>query len=62
MDAPMELRFSPAQEAFRHQARAWLAANAPPPRSLPSLDTAAGFEAHRRWEQTMFEDRWSVVS
>jgi alkylation response protein AidB-like acyl-CoA dehydrogenase len=62
MDAPMELRFSPAQEAFRHEARTWLAANAPPPRSLPSLDTAAGFESHRQWEQTMFEDRWSVVS
>jgi alkylation response protein AidB-like acyl-CoA dehydrogenase len=62
MDEPMELRFSPAQEAFRHEARAWLAANAPPPRSLPSLDTAEGFEAHRRWEQTMFDDRWSVVS
>ena len=58
----MELRFSPAQEAFRHEARAWLAANAPPPRSLPSLDTAEGFEAHRRWEQTMFDHRWSVVS
>lgn len=58
----MELRFSPAQEAFRHEARAWLAANAPPPRSLASLDTAAGFESHRQWEQTMFEDRWSVVS
>ncbi len=58
----MELRFTPAQEAFRHEARAWLAANAPPPGSLPSLDTAEGFEAHRRWEQTMFEDRWSVVS
>jgi alkylation response protein AidB-like acyl-CoA dehydrogenase len=62
MDAPMELRFSPAQEAFRHEARAWLAANAPPPHTLPSLDTAEGFEAHRRWEQTMFADRWSVVS
>ena len=58
----MELRFSPAQEAFRHEARTWLAVNAPPPRSLPSLDTAAGFESHRQWEQTMFEDRWSVVS
>ncbi|HUD17160.1 MAG TPA: acyl-CoA dehydrogenase family protein, partial [Acidimicrobiales bacterium] len=62
MDAPMELRFSPAQEAFRHEARAWLAANAPPPHALPSLDTADGFEAHRRWEQTMYDDRWSVVS
>ena len=29
---------------------------------LPSLDTAAGFEAHREWEATLFADRWSVVS
>ena len=62
MEQPMDLRFTPAQEAFRHEARAWLAAQAPPPRSLPSLDTAEGFEAHRAWEQTMFDDRWSVVS
>lgn len=58
----MNLRFTDAQEAFRSEARTWLAAHAPPPRSLPSLDTAAGFEAHRAWEQTMFADRWSVVS
>jgi alkylation response protein AidB-like acyl-CoA dehydrogenase len=62
MDQPMDLRFTPAQEAFRHEARSWLASHAPPPRSLPTLDTAEGFEAHRAWEQTMFDDRWSVVS
>jgi len=45
----MDLRFTPAQEAFRHEARGWLAAHAPAPGSLPSLDTADGFEAHRRW-------------
>jgi alkylation response protein AidB-like acyl-CoA dehydrogenase len=62
MDTPMDLRFTRAQEEFRHEARSWLADHAPAPRSLPSLDTAEGFEAHRAWEQTMFEDRWSVVS
>ncbi len=62
MDAPMDLRCTPAQEAFRLEARSWLADHAPAPRSLPSLDTAEGFEAHRAWEQTMFDDRWSVVS
>jgi alkylation response protein AidB-like acyl-CoA dehydrogenase len=62
MDAPMDLRFTPAQEAFRSEARSWLADNAPAPGSLPSLDTAEGFEAHRRWEQTMYDARWSVVS
>jgi alkylation response protein AidB-like acyl-CoA dehydrogenase len=62
MDTPMDLRFTDEQEAFRSEARTWLRAHTPPPRSLPSLDTAEGFEAHREWEQTMYEDRWSVVS
>ncbi len=62
MDTSMDLRFTRAQEEFRHEARSWLADHAPAPGSLPSLDTTDGFEAHRAWEQTMFEDRWSVVS
>ncbi len=62
MDIPMDLRFTAEEEEFREEARSWLAAHAPPARSLPSLDTAEGFEAHRSWEQTMYADRWSVVS
>jgi len=58
----MDLTFSPAQEAFRTEARAWLEAHVPAPGTLASLDTAEGFEQHRAWERTMFEDRWSVVS
>ncbi|HEY1988017.1 MAG TPA: acyl-CoA dehydrogenase family protein, partial [Acidimicrobiales bacterium] len=61
-EGPMDLRFTPDQEAFRSEARDWLAAHAPAPGSLPSLDTPEGFEAHRAWEQTMSADRWSVVS
>jgi alkylation response protein AidB-like acyl-CoA dehydrogenase len=61
-DGAMDLRFTPAQEEFRAEARHWLAANSPAPGSLPSLDTPHGFEAHRAWEQAMFADRWSVVS
>ena len=57
----MDLTFSTEHEAFRAEARGWLAAHVPS-EPLPSLDTATGFEAHRRWERTMFEDRWSVVS
>jgi alkylation response protein AidB-like acyl-CoA dehydrogenase len=57
----MDLTFSPQHEAFRAEARAWLAAHVPT-EPLPSLDTPAGFAAHRAWERTMFEDRWSVVS
>jgi alkylation response protein AidB-like acyl-CoA dehydrogenase len=61
-EGPMDLRFTPDQEAFRAEARAWLSAHAPAAGSLPSLDTPDGFEAHRAWEQTMSADRWSVVS
>jgi alkylation response protein AidB-like acyl-CoA dehydrogenase len=58
----MDLRFTPAEENFRAEARGWLADHVPAPGSLPSLDTAEGFEAHRAWERTMAADRWSVVS
>ncbi len=58
----MNLHFTAAQEEFRQEARSWLSANVPAPGALPSLDTAAGFEAHRAWEKRMFDDRWSVVS
>jgi alkylation response protein AidB-like acyl-CoA dehydrogenase len=57
----MDLTFDAEQEDFRAEARGWLAAHVPGD-PLPSLDTPDGFEAHRAWEQTMFEDRWSVVS
>jgi len=57
----MDLTFDAGQEAFRADARAWLSAHVPS-EPLPSLDTAAGFAAHRSWERTLFEDRWSVVS
>ncbi len=57
----MDLRFGDEQERFRREARSWLESNVPSPK-LPSLDTPEGFEAHRAWERTMFEARWSVVS
>jgi alkylation response protein AidB-like acyl-CoA dehydrogenase len=57
----MDLTFGAEHEAFRTEARAWLTTHVPSGR-LPSLDTAAGFEAHQAWEATLFADRWSVVS
>ncbi len=57
----MHLRFSAEDEAFRQRARAWLAANLPS-QSLPSGDTAAGFAAHKAFEQRLFADGWAVVS
>lgn len=57
----MELAHSPADEAFRSEARAWLRAHVPAG-PLPSLETAEGFVAHRAWEAELAADGWSVVN
>lgn len=57
----MNLDLTPEQQAFAAEARAWLASHVPP-EPLPSMDTAAGFAAHREWERTLASGRWSVVS
>ncbi|PWI19006.1 acyl-CoA dehydrogenase [Streptomyces sp. Act143] len=56
----MDLAFTPQEEAFRQEARAWLAAHVPAV-PLPSLETEEGFAAHRAWEAELAADRWSVV-
>ena len=56
----MDLAHSPADEAFRAEARAWLRTHVPP-EPLPSLETEEGFAAHRVWEAELAADRWSVV-
>jgi alkylation response protein AidB-like acyl-CoA dehydrogenase len=50
-----------ATEAFRAEARDWLAAHVPAA-PLPSMDTAAGFERHREWERELAAAGLSVVS
>ncbi|MEE1815960.1 acyl-CoA dehydrogenase family protein [Streptomyces sp. SP18ES09] len=57
----MDLDFSAADDAFRAEARTWLAAHVPDS-PLPSLETEEGFAAHRLWERTLSDARWSVVS
>jgi alkylation response protein AidB-like acyl-CoA dehydrogenase len=57
----MDVTFGAEHEAFRSEARAWLAAHVPL-EPLPAADTAAGFAAHRAWEATLFAHRWSAVS
>ncbi|MFZ3593994.1 acyl-CoA dehydrogenase family protein [Streptomyces sp. BH104] len=57
----MNLDFTPEEDAFREEARTWLAAHVPSD-PLPSLETAEGFAAHRAWEAELSADRWSVVS
>jgi alkylation response protein AidB-like acyl-CoA dehydrogenase len=56
----VDLVWSPEDELFRAEARAWLEANVP--HGLPSGDTREGFALHVEWERRLFADRWSVVS
>lgn len=57
----MQLTYTPAQQAFREEARAWLAANVPA-RPLPSFDCEEGFRQHRAWEARLNEGRWGMVT
>jgi alkylation response protein AidB-like acyl-CoA dehydrogenase len=56
----MDLTYTPQQQAFRKEARAWLEANVPA-EPLPSFDTAEGFAAHRAWEARLDAGGYSMV-
>jgi alkylation response protein AidB-like acyl-CoA dehydrogenase len=51
----------PEAEAFRAHARAWLTEHVPDP-PLASVNTAAGFAAHREWERALATAGLAVVS
>ena len=58
----MNLSYTPEQQAFRAEVRAWLKANVPAT-PLPSFDaTREGFEAHRAWERTLNRGAWGMVT
>jgi alkylation response protein AidB-like acyl-CoA dehydrogenase len=58
----MDLRYTPAEQAFRAEVRAWLAAHVPAA-PLPDFDsTREGFEAHRQWERTLHAGGWGMVT
>jgi len=58
----MDLNYTPEQQAFRGEVRAWLAAHVPNKR-LPHFDASReGFEAHRQWERTLAEGGWGMVT
>jgi len=56
----MELTYTPAHDAFRAEARAWLEANVPKT-PLASFDTKAGFDEHRAWEAGLNAAGWAMV-
>ncbi|MEU7139045.1 acyl-CoA dehydrogenase family protein [Nocardia sp. NPDC046473] len=57
----MDLDIDQATQEFQAEVREFLAANKPA-QPLPSMDTEAGFEAHRAWERTLADARLSVVA
>lgn len=57
----MNLTYTPAQSAFRAEAREWLHAHVPR-EAFACHDTREGFEQHRRWEATLAEGGWSSVT
>ncbi|WP_063125384.1 acyl-CoA dehydrogenase family protein [Nocardia fusca] len=57
----MDLDLDEGTREFQREVREFLAANVPA-EPLPSMDTEAGFAAHRAWEGTLAEARLSVVS
>ncbi|MBJ8340304.1 acyl-CoA dehydrogenase family protein [Antrihabitans sp. YC3-6] len=57
----MDLDLDEAATTFRDEVRDFLAANVPAT-PLASMDTRAGFEAHREWERTLAAARLSVVA
>jgi len=56
----MELLYTPGQQAFRAEARAWLEANVPR-EPLRSFDTAEGAAEHRAWERRLHAGGWAMV-
>lgn len=56
----MTPEFTPDEEAFRAEARAWLREHTPG--RLPSMDTEGGARAHRAWEAELAAGGWSVVT
>jgi alkylation response protein AidB-like acyl-CoA dehydrogenase len=56
----MDLDVPDEDVQFRQVVRSWLQANKPA--SMPVLDSAEGFAAHRDWERTLFSVGLSAVS
>jgi alkylation response protein AidB-like acyl-CoA dehydrogenase len=56
----MDLSYTPEQDAFRAEVRAWLRAHVPKD-PLASFDTQEGFEAHRRWEHELNAGGYAMV-
>ncbi|MBS0254954.1 MAG: acyl-CoA dehydrogenase family protein [Proteobacteria bacterium] len=57
----MQLAYTPAQQAFRAEIRAWLAAHVPA-EPLVTLECREGYDSHVAWERTLATGNWGMVT
>ena len=57
----LDLKFTPEQQRFRAEVRAWMTAHVPRT-PLQTLESEAGFAAHRAWERTLAKGNWGMVT
>jgi alkylation response protein AidB-like acyl-CoA dehydrogenase len=57
----LDLEFTPEQQRFRAEVRAWMGAHVPKT-ALQTLESEAGFAQHRAWERTLARGNWGMIS
>lgn len=61
----MDFNYSPEQEAYRQQVRAWLEANQPPPltpEERERIDEDLLWERNKRWHKKLYAGGWAGLS
>lgn len=58
----MDLTYTPEQNAFRAEVRAWMEAHAPRFRGIKTLECREGFDAHVQWERELASGNWGMVT
>ncbi len=57
----LNLQFTPEQQRFRAEVRAWMGAHVPKV-PLQTLESEAGFAQHRQWERTLARGNWGMIT
>ncbi|NCU11813.1 MAG: acyl-CoA dehydrogenase [Sphingomonadaceae bacterium] len=57
----MRLEYTPEQEAFRAEVRAWMEAHVPK-EPLVTLECREGYDQHVAWERTLASGNWGMVT
>lgn len=57
----MDLSFTPEQQAFRAEVRAWMETNVPK-EPLVTLECREGYDQHVAWERTLASGNWGMVT